>query len=110
MGTTKATDTDTTTTHVVQKKSRSLANSSYEKLGFPVAWGACTQMAALTAVTTAKTNSDSNNDNNYNKQLQMATQILVKGAATQKLLSTYCWSSMILMTLSTSSYETLALR
>ena len=37
----------------------------------------------------------------------MATQLIVKGAATQKRISTSCWSSMILMTLSNSSYETL---
>ena len=69
-------------------------------------------MAEPAAVTTAKTNSYSNknNDNNYNdnKQVQLATQIIVEGAVTQKLLSTCYWSSMILMTLSTSSYETVS--
>ena len=52
----------------------------------------------------SKINSDSNNNNK--KQNRMATHIIVKGAATQKLISTYCWSSMILMALSTSSYKT----
>ena len=87
MDTAKATDTDTTTTHAVQKKSSNIVNFVVWKASFPVAWGACTQIAALTAVTTAKTNSDSNNNNYYNdnKQIQMATQIIVKGAATQKL-------------------------
>ena len=69
-------------------------------------------MAEPAAVTTAKTNSYSNknNNNNYNdnKQVQLATQIIVEGAVTQKLLSTCYWSSMILMTLSTSSYETVS--